>query len=118
VLKGVSSGVRSLRPWASASIIAIAGSCMGGCGKRGEVDSCWKEHYSGDCGDYEHVPDPISKLRFSTSTKHEGSVALEPVNANSCCSQILNHWLDSEPLEFRLIVGSSGSVSRDWVSSL
>ena len=44
--------------------------------------------------------------------------ALEPVTANSCCSQILNHWLDSEPLQFRLIVGSSGIGHRFRVSAL
>jgi hypothetical protein len=35
-----------------------------------------------------------------------------------CCSQILNHWLDGEPLQFRLIVGSSRRASLVRVSAL
>src|SRR5438445_11541025 len=44
--------------------------------------------------------------------------AREPVSVNSCCSQTLNHWLDGELLQFRLIVGSSGRARLVRVSAL
>jgi hypothetical protein len=72
VVKAVFLVVWLAGPGASASIIAIVGSHMGGGGNRGEIDGRWKEQNDGDGGHYDYATDSFSKLRFSTSTRNKG----------------------------------------------
>jgi hypothetical protein len=88
-VKAVFLEVRLAGPGASASIIAIVGSHMRGCGNRGEVNGRRKEHNDGEGGHYDHAANSISKLRFSTSTRNTKARDRRPVTRELVRSPIL-----------------------------
>src|SRR5207245_6527927 len=105
-------------PWASSSGVAIVGSWIGSYGKRGEVDCGGKKSMVVIAAIVIMFRILSPNFVFPPPQSLGARGAREPVSVNSCCSQTLNHWLDGELLQFRLIVGSSGRARLVRVSAL